>query len=219
MVPRPAVNGIASAYRAYDARVERVVLIPVKAFAEAKVRLSGHLSTGTRRALARSSASRVVASSAPLPVFVVCDDDEVAAWTRGVGAEVIWTPGVGLNAAVRDGVATLFDKGADDVVIAHSDLALPQALPTVHSGGGCTLVPDHRRDGTNVLAVHRSARSFQFSYGVGSFRRHLANACHIGAPVHVVVHAELSLDIDTVDDLVHPRVAPVAGLSHAGVAP
>ena len=54
------------------------VLIPVKAFADAKVRLEKVLDADARSALARRMAETVVAAAAPLPVTVVCDDDEVA---------------------------------------------------------------------------------------------------------------------------------------------
>jgi 2-phospho-L-lactate guanylyltransferase len=56
------------------------VLVPVKAFGQAKVRLASALSGPERAELARKMASRVVASAAGLPVAVVCDDAEVAGW-------------------------------------------------------------------------------------------------------------------------------------------
>ena len=65
------------------------VLIPVKAFADAKGRLAGAVDADGRADLARTMASTVVAAAAPLPVTVVCDDDGVDAWARSVGAAVI----------------------------------------------------------------------------------------------------------------------------------
>ena len=47
-----------------------------------------------------------------------------------------------------------------------------------------TLVPDRRDDGTNVIAVPTDV-SFQFSYGPGSFRRHLRSAIAAGLSVRV----------------------------------
>ena len=58
------------------------VLVPVKDFRQAKVRLAGALAPWERAALARSMASNVVAAADSLPVFVVCDDGEVAAWAE-----------------------------------------------------------------------------------------------------------------------------------------
>jgi 2-phospho-L-lactate guanylyltransferase len=76
------------------------VLLPVKAFELAKLRLAPALDQAARAALARAMASNVVRAAGALPVSVVCDDDGVAAWAVEVGATVIWRPGRGLNAAV-----------------------------------------------------------------------------------------------------------------------
>src|SRR5580692_766495 len=74
-----------------------VVLIPVKAFHQAKRRLGATLSDPDRIALVRAMAARVVAACVPLPVAVVCDDQDVAEWAADVGATVMWEPGQGLN--------------------------------------------------------------------------------------------------------------------------
>ena len=50
------------------------VVIPVKAFAAAKVRLASALTPPERAALARSMAEQVVAAAGTLPVTVVCAD-------------------------------------------------------------------------------------------------------------------------------------------------
>jgi len=55
------------------------VLVPVKSFDEAKRRLAPALEPAERARLARAMASSVVASAAPLPTAVVCDDADVAA--------------------------------------------------------------------------------------------------------------------------------------------
>src|SRR5215211_7692005 len=103
-------------------RVDVAVLVPVKDFRQAKVRLAGALAPSEREALARSMAANVVTAARPLPVFVVCDDDAVATWARAAGASVLWRPGRGLNGAVTSGVTSLADAGLDRVIVAHSDL-------------------------------------------------------------------------------------------------
>ncbi|MBO0893955.1 MAG: hypothetical protein J2O39_06235, partial [Acidimicrobiales bacterium] len=50
-----------------------VVLVPVKAFAHAKLRLAPALPPPEREALARRMGERVLAAAAPLPTAVVCD--------------------------------------------------------------------------------------------------------------------------------------------------
>jgi 2-phospho-L-lactate guanylyltransferase len=188
--------------------VDPVVLVPVKAFADAKARLATVLSPAEREALARWTAERVIAAAGELPVFVACDDDGVAEWAMSHGASVLWHPGVGLNAAVTRSVADLRERGVHHVVVAHGDLPRPGSLPSVPVDGAITLVPDSRRDGTNVIALPTHA-PFDFSYGPGSFRRHLQQAVAAGLAVAVRRDPLLSLDIDTPADLTHPMVQEV----------
>jgi 2-phospho-L-lactate guanylyltransferase len=188
--------------------VDPVVLVPVKAFADAKARLSAVLSPAERNALARWTADRVVAAAGEMPVFVACDDDDVADWAVSRGATVLWHPGVGLNAAVGNSIADLRARGVGHVVVAHGDLPRATGLPSVAIEGTVTLVPDAGSDGTNVLALPTSLE-FEFAYGPGSFQRHLARAIEAGAAVAVRRDPLLSLDIDTPADLAHPMVQEV----------
>lgn len=181
------------------------VLVPVKGFDQAKARLSGLLSPGQRRELAGRMAARVVAAGAPLPVFVVCDDDEVAGWAIEHGASPIMRPGRGLNGAVTSGVAALSELGFDVAVVAHSDLPLAADLAALAPWPGVTLVPDRRDDGTNV-AVVPAASGFRFSYGAASFRRHAAEAVRLGLSLRVVRQPLLGWDVDVPDDLDHPSL-------------
>ena len=186
---------------------DTAVLVPVKAFGEAKRRLSPALTPSDRVALSRRLAAGVVAAAAPLPVAVVCDDREVAGWARALGALVIWEPGQGLNGAVAAGVARLAAEGVATVVVAHGDLARPAGLTGLligHPWSGVTLVPDGRDDGTNVIVLPSRA-AFDFSYGPGSFRRHLDEVAARSRSGRVVRGSDLSLDVDLPSDL------PLAG--------
>ncbi len=191
---------------------DAAVLVPVKAFGEAKRRLSPALGAAERAALSRRLTAGVIAAAAPLPVAVVCDDREVAGWARSLGALVIWEPGRGLNGAVAAGVAHLAGEGVRVVGVAHGDLAQPAglgALCTGHPQRALSLVPDGRDDGTNVVVVPTAA-AFRFSYGPGSFRRHLDEADALDLPVRVVRGTGLSLDVDLPSDLSLPG-APAGG--------
>ena len=187
------------------------MLLPVKAFARAKQRLSGVLDADQRAQLARDLATGVVAAS-HLPVFVVCDDEDVRSWASSTDAEPIWTPGLGLNGAIDAAVRALAERGVDRVVIAHADLPRPRHLDDVAAGSGITLVPDRRRDGTNVLAFP-TRTPLRARYGAGSFDRHLDAARRMATEhaltVTVRSDPDLALDIDTPSDLVHPRNAKV----------
>ena len=191
-----------------------VVLLPVKAFDQAKARLAAMLDPTARAALARELADRVVDAAAPFPVAVVCDDNHVAAWARARGAEVVWRPGRGLNGAVEDGVAHLGEGGFSRVVVAHADLPLVDSFDEITSVPMIVLAPDRHEDGTNVAVVPPAA-GFRFHYGPGSFDRHRAEAARLGLGPTIVRSARLGWDVDTPADLElpeHPLVAPLRAL-------
>ena len=172
-----------------------VVLIPVKAFHQAKRRLGSALSDPERIRLVRAMAAQVVAACVPLPVAVVCDDQDVAEWATGLGAAVMWEPGQGLNGAVRAGVDRLARAGARWVTVAHGDLPRAHRLGVLAPFEGVTLVPDRRDDGTNVLRLPAGS-DFCFAYGPGSFRAHRAEATRIGLAVRVLRDPDLAYDVD-----------------------
>lgn len=176
------------------------VLVPVKSFAEAKLRLAPALAPAGRRELARAMATHVVKAARPLPVAVVCDDPEVASWGRELGALVIWEPERGLNRAVEAGVARLAGMGAQRVVVAHGDLPLACHLGWTAQFQGVTIVPDHLGNGTNVICVPTGV-GFTFSYGPGSFARHEVEARRLGLPLRVVREPSLGHDVDFPADL------------------
>ncbi len=176
------------------------VLIPVKAFTDAKGRLAGAVDADGRADLARAMATTVVAAAAPLPVTVVCDDDGVDAWARSVGAAVIRVHGPGLNRAVEAGVAALAADGVPQVVIAHADLPRATRLDHCAATQGITLVPDRNLDGTPVLSVPTDA-GFRFAYGPGSYAAHVAEAERLGLPWRSLHDPDLAFDVDDPADL------------------
>jgi len=191
--------------------VQVAVLVPVKRFRAAKGRLVGTLDSAQRAQFARWMATGVLAAVRTLPTFVACDDDEVAEWAESNGADVIWGRGLGLNGAIDDGVAQISKQGVDHLVVTHADLPRPQNLVLVARDGCVSLVPDRRRDGTNVMSFPARA-PIAASYGAGSFRRHLAQAmalAPIGIAAEVRADPELSLDVDTAADLAHPSIREV----------
>jgi 2-phospho-L-lactate/phosphoenolpyruvate guanylyltransferase len=184
------------------------VVLPVKSFTAAKQRLGSVLSVDQRKQLAMASAERVVRAAAGCRVFVVCDDVAVEEWARGVGAVAVVQPEVGLDAAVGHGVGTARDAGHRHLVVAHSDLPLLPSPSAFAADRTITLVPDRVGDGTNVIAFPADA-AMRFSYGAGSFRRHLAIALATGLAVRVMHDADAELDLDSPSDLLHPRVRPL----------
>lgn len=187
-----------------DQRPRTALVVPVKAFGRAKGRLAGVLGPAERDGLARWMAARVLGAAGPLSVTVVCDDEEVAGWARARGAEVAWTPGLGLNGAVDAALAALTDAGVGRAVVAHADLPFAAGLDRLADAADdeVLLVPDRHGDGTNVASVPLG-RGFAAAYGAGSFRRHTDTARACGLAVRVVDDEALRWDVDGPDDL-HP---------------
>jgi 2-phospho-L-lactate guanylyltransferase len=195
------------------------VLVPVKAFADAKQRLADVLDAAARRALATAMAETVLRAAGDLRTAVVCDDDDVRTWAESHGAETIWTPDLGLNGAVEAGIAHLARRGAERVVVAHADLPLATDLSWLADTDGATLVPDRHRDGTNVLSVPTDI-GFAPAYGAGSFRAHRAEAARLGLVTRLVPDAALGWDVDVPADLVVPaELGPPGYLAAAGRVP
>lgn len=166
----------------------------------AKHRLATHLCPSERDELARSLARRVLRSRGAMEAFVACDDEEVASFAAGEGAGVLWTAGLGLSGAVRSAVGHLGAAGAELVVVAHGDLPFVPVLDGFGAEGSVTLAPDRRALGTNVAAVP-ACSGFRFSYGPGSFERHVAEAARLGLPCSVVRDWRLATDVDHPSDL------------------
>ena len=140
----------------------------------------------------------------------MCDDDDVAAWAAAAGATPISCPPGGLNVAVTASLDELQRRGFDVAVIAHGDLPLARQLDHTVTPDAVCAVPDHRGDGTNVLAVPTSlAGAFTFQYGRGSFPRHVREALRCGLAARVLRDADLGLDLDTAADLADERMDEV----------
>ena len=178
------------------------VVIPIKAFEQAKDRLSSVLSADQRILLARTTALGVLESVRGSSVFVVCDNPEVSQWATSHGATVVSQSGTGLNAAVQEGISAAHEY--ERVMIVHSDLPLPSRLRELLGSGVAsntvTIVPDRQRDGTNVLIIP-SGVGFTCHYGAKSFAAHMAEATKLGLAIEIIDDDELALDIDTPDDL------------------
>lgn len=177
-----------------------MVVVPVKAFSHAKMRLAPVLGPDQRAALARKMAEHVLAAAAPLPVVVICDDEEVATWARSRGARPLPEPELGLNGAVNTAVAQLSEEGYSRLVIAHADLPLANDLPRFAVVQGIALVPDRREEGTNVISIPAGC-GFRFAYGPGSFSRHQGEAARTGLPWRVIHDPGLAWDVDFPSDM------------------
>lgn len=180
----------------------KAVLIPIKDFESAKVRLSTVLDPNARADLAKELATSVVSACLETPVFISCENDAVESWARDLGADILRNPSEGLNEAVDFGFRSLSERGFESVLITHGDLVYPSGLLSLFEMEEIVIVPDSELDGTNVLVLPTNI-DFEFSYGPGSYTRHLKSATMLEAEVLVVADSPFSFDIDDPDDLHH----------------
>ena len=179
---------------------KRAILIPIKDFDSAKLRLSEVLDTAGRAKLAKELARGVIEACSGVPVWIVCENDEVESWGRGLGAEILRNPEEGLNKAAEFGFNCLREQGVERVLVTHGDLIHPEGLPSLFDMEEIVIVPDTELDGTNVLVLP-TAINFEFSYGPNSYNRHLKSATGSGKPTLVVADSKFAFDIDDPDDL------------------
>lgn len=138
----------------------------------------------------------VVEESHLLPV-VVTRDDSVSAWAAELGIPVVEDPGDGLSSAATAGVEWAVDTRSSWVVL-HVDLPLlnREDLTPVRRAlkQGREIIAPSSDGGTSLIAA---ARPISFSYGPGSFSRHLPR---LDNPV-VLAATGLLQDLDSPGDL------------------
>ncbi len=177
--------------------MEPVAIVPIRSF-DGLSRLAAALDPGERHALMRRLAERTTAAArdAGATVTVITGDYAVHTWAEERGFVVIDEPDPpGLNAAASAGIdgvhGTWMVIHADLPAITATDLEIAMQ---VLAGGRRVLAPSH--DGGTSL-IGGSDTTFSFSYGVGSFRRHLATA----PGAKVLSRPGLALDLDRTQDI------------------
>ncbi len=173
----------------------RHVLVPVKPFGVAKRRLSGRLSAGARTRLGRAIAAHTVdvTRSTGADVSVITPDDDVAAWCAQRHYSVIREPGSnGLDGATRHAIKQI----SGPWLILHADLPLlsGDVVADLLDDDGPVLAASHDGGSSAVGSVG----SFEFSYGPGSFNRHLKT---LGPDCRIVSSLALAIDLDDKLDL------------------
>ena len=176
------------------------VLIPIKAFDSAKVRLASVLNPSERADLSRSLAEGVIRSCSGVQVWVICEDEEVEKWARTLGAHVIRNPRAGLNEAAKFGLTALSELGIKKVIVTHADLINPEGLINLFEHDGIVLVPDRHNEGTNIIGLPTYI-DFSFQYGLESFEKHKTEAQRFPLPLTIIQNSHLGFDIDNPDDL------------------
>lgn len=168
-------------------------------------RLGGALTPNERVDLSRDLADLALAAVAgtTMSPIVLTSDKAVRTWATSSGVRAITDSGTGLSASVTNAVS---EYALPDWLVTHADMPLVTAdsltdLADAASASGYALAPSVD-GGTNVIA---GTGPFRFSYGPGSFHRHLSLA-----PAGVVMSIPtLAVEIDTEMHLLSVRNLPL----------
>lgn len=193
-----------------------LVAVPIKRFYVAKRRLGSLLDREARSRLGQDLALHTMNAVAATGAEVVAlaADREVASWAGQYGWEAMVDRDGGLDAAAASAAAHAAGQGREWLVI-HADLPLLTpadvnvALQALQQDASPIAPSD---DGGTSLIGGRE--SFRFSYGPGSFHRHLAR---LPRP-RVIVRRALALDLDGPSDYAAAVGAP-GGAWLSGYAP
>ena len=195
-------------------------IIPVKALRESKSRLSHLLTVEERAALTERMLTRTlrILNESPLVqrTLVVSRDPAALKVGRPLGA-LTFSEGddKDLDGALERAAQLAAAQGARGILVLPADLplltakdiaAFLQGIPGIGSGlpfgvraRQLVICPDYDNDGTNALFITPPV-GFKFSYGSGSFQRHIAEAERLGLRVDVVDVPGLRFDLDTEED-------------------
>ena len=198
----------------------KAIVIPVKAFAVAKTRLSPFLSPDARAGLAEAMCRDVFAAVAEVRgierILVVSNEPRALAWANERGWDSLEEQQqISESASVDMACKHCAAQGA------HAVLRLPADIPLVCGGdieavfrslpdsAGCVIVPS--RDGTGTNALLRSPpAAFDSHFGRDSFAAHVAAARAADLPAIVVRNAHIELDVDEPADLDQLRAMVLA---------
>lgn len=187
-------------------------VIPVKKLTLAKERLAAVLTEAERRRLVlaflRFELDLLRRIARIGEVIVVTSDAEVCRVAGEFGARIIAERVcLGYSAAVNLAAEMLARDSREAMMVLPCDLpfmteAEVEQLLAAHPHGNraMTIVPDQMSLGTNALLC-TPPTVMPFSFGPGSFRRHVRQAHERGIMVRIRKLAGIGLDIDTPMDL------------------
>src|SRR2546423_3920850 len=187
------------------------IVIPVKAFGQAKSRLWRFVSPGRCAALAEAMCSDVLVSASRASgvdkIIVVSNEPRALAAARANGWDALQEQTQVSESASVDmasrycesiGVTSLLRLPGDVPLVQSSDIE--DIFCAAGRAPGCVIVPS--RDGTGTNALLRSPpTAFASHFGKDSFTKHLAAARAADIPVSVVRNPRLELDVDELSDI------------------
>jgi 2-phospho-L-lactate guanylyltransferase len=186
------------------------LLVPVKALAHGKSRLSAVLQPASRHALNAFFLRRTLANTRAFPgagrALFVTDCEQVRGLAAAAGvAAIVQRLAPGLDGAVREGLAELKRAGVQQVLVVMNDL--PMARPEDLAGVAAAmrehdvvLCPSGSGTGTNAVGMPAAA-PLRLRFGGPSLSRVRDEASRAGFAPVLHHNARIALDIDTPRDL------------------
>jgi len=186
-----------------------VAIVPVKTLADAKRRLSRHLTIQERRLLVLAMLEDVLnaiqASNAFQETIAVSPDKTVIVAAAKHGSKTLLQNGPGLNTGIQQATSLSTKTGATTTANILADIPLIQPqdfdeILRIGSDSSRVILSPSFDGGTNIM-LRSPPNIINHSYGRWSFTRHLRYAQKKHVPVYAVSNARSSFDVDTIDDL------------------
>jgi 2-phospho-L-lactate guanylyltransferase len=185
-------------------------VIPVKSLPSSKSRLQPLLSAEQRQHLTLSLLNRtihIMRSACVLgEILLVSRDEQVQTLAQEEGLSFLMEKANSLNPAVEEATRWALDRGFTGMLI------LPLDLPWLRDGDvsalaapfpveqpSVVIAPDRRRQGTNGLFLSPPG-ILPYSFGPGSFARHVNGARHSGARLFIYCSSGTERDLDWPED-------------------
>ncbi|MCY4466495.1 MAG: 2-phospho-L-lactate guanylyltransferase [Chloroflexi bacterium] len=199
-------------------------IIPVKPLQYAKSRLSTVLEPEQRfllaQAMFRHVLSVVMQAGSVTGALVISRDTKALAIARELGAKTLQESAESnLNPALLRATMVLRAWRADAVLVLPADLPFINGddivqLVSLSKERSIVIATDSEQDGTNALLV-RPPGAIEYTYGAGSYARHIKEAEQKGIAVQRYESPRTSLDIDVPADLhMYQRIIAKGQHSH-----
>lgn len=187
------------------------VVVPVKPLRRSKSKLTNVLSEDERTLLNfqmyENTLKVLTQIKVPHQVLVVSKDSSVLSLARSFKAKTLQEDGEsGLNLALKKSIQVIKAYSAQKVMVLPADLPflnqedLEGVMKYEVDAPFMLISPDRKMSGTNLLYIS-PPDLIEFSFGPGSFERHVRQAQAHNATIEVRKFSGSDLDIDSPEDL------------------
>jgi 2-phospho-L-lactate guanylyltransferase len=187
------------------------VVVPVKPLRRSKSKLTNVLSEDERTLLNfqmyENTLKVLTQIKVPHQVLVVSKDSSVLSLARSFKAKTLQEDGEsGLNLALKKSIQVIKAYSAQKVMVLPADLPflnqedLEGVMKYEVDAPFMLISPDRKLSGTNLLYIS-PPDLIEFSFGPGSFERHVRQAQAHNATIEVRKFSGSDLDIDSPEDL------------------